>query len=65
MVGDNPVADIEGARAVGMNALLARAAGESLLEVLRLVAAGRRLHPMLRTLHDQDKRDHAQEDDSQ
>jgi ribonucleotide monophosphatase NagD (HAD superfamily) len=34
MLGDNPVADIEGARAVGMNALLVRAAaGESLLDV--------------------------------
>jgi putative hydrolase of the HAD superfamily len=37
MVGDNPVADIEGARAVGMNALLVRAAGESLLELPRVL----------------------------
>ena len=35
MLGDNPVADIEGARAAGMNALLVRAAGESLLHVGR------------------------------
>jgi len=35
MLGDNPVADIEGARAGGMNALLVRAAGESLLKVPR------------------------------
>ncbi|HEY4087822.1 MAG TPA: HAD family hydrolase [Bryobacteraceae bacterium] len=35
MLGDNPVADIEGARAVGMNALLVRA-GKSLLDVSAL-----------------------------
>jgi putative hydrolase of the HAD superfamily len=42
MVGDNPVADVRGARGVGMNALLARAGGESLLEVRRAltVASG-------------------------
>jgi putative hydrolase of the HAD superfamily len=62
MLGDNPIADIEGARAAGMNALLVRAAGESLLEVPRLMAARRRLQPKLRTLHDQDKRDHGQKD---
>ena len=42
MVGDNAVADVQGGRAVGMNALLARAGGESLLEVRRAltVASG-------------------------
>ncbi|HXE65276.1 MAG TPA: HAD family hydrolase [Bryobacteraceae bacterium] len=62
MVGDNPVADIEGARAVGMKALLVRAAGKSLREVRRLVAAGDGFHAGLRTLHDQDERNHAEED---
>ncbi len=35
MLGDNPVADIEGARAAGMNALLVRAEGEGLLNAPR------------------------------
>jgi putative hydrolase of the HAD superfamily len=65
MVGDNPVADVAGARAAGMRALLVRAKGGSLLEVPRLVAAGGGFHAELRAFHNQDERDHAEEDDGQ